>query len=95
MADNSWIGPLIGGVAKAANSYDAASKADADMQEAYRQMLANLAARMGDYDALGTAGYTDVAPQTLGPSALENAFDVSPRPRIQQLVGLASPEVQP
>lgn len=73
MGDYDWIGPVVGAVGKGVNSYLSADKANGQMQEAYRQMLANLAARMGDYDALGKAGYQDVAAQTLGPSALEGA----------------------
>lgn len=72
MADDySWIGPLVGAVGKGVNSFATADKANNQMQEAYAEMLRNLQARFGDYDALGKAGYSDLAPQQLGPSALE------------------------
>lgn len=72
MGDYDWIGPVASGIGKGINSYMSADQADAQMQEAYRQMLANLQARMGDYDALGRAGYQPITAQQTGPSALEN-----------------------
>lgn len=72
MADYSWIGPLIAEGGKFINSNNTNSRANDEMQEAYRQMLANLQERFGDYDKLGKAGYADITAQQLGPSALES-----------------------
>jgi hypothetical protein len=89
MADYSWIPALAGAVGKGVNSFATADKANSEMQQAYAQMLANLQARMGDYDALGTAGYSDVAPQMLGPSALEG-IQGDPASRQAELEALAA-----
>ena len=89
MGDYSWIPQAIGGVAKAANSYGTADKANSEMQEAYRQMLANLQARFGDYDALGKAGYSDIGAQQVGPSALEGITN-DPQARLAQQEALAA-----
>jgi hypothetical protein len=89
MSDYGWIGPLVGAVGKGVNSFATADRANSEIQEAYRQMLANLQARMGDYDGLGKAGYSDLVAQTLGPSALEGIQD-DPAARQAQLEALAT-----
>lgn len=71
MGDYDWVAPVAGAIGKGVNSYMAADKANAETQRAYDEMLANWRARMGDYDALGKAGYQQLAPQQLGPSALD------------------------
>lgn len=71
MGDYDWIGQIAGGVAKGVNSYGASNKANDITQAAFDEMLRNLQARFGDYDALGKAGYQDVTAQQVGPSALE------------------------
>lgn len=87
MGDYSWIGPLISGIAKGANSSATADSAQGISDAAYAQMLANLRDRMGDYDKLGTAGYKDIAAQQLGPSALEGIqSDLSARAAQQQSI---------
>lgn len=89
MSDYSWIGPLIGGIGKGFNSFTAGNQANQQMQDAYAQMLANLNARMGDYDALGSAGYQDIAAQQLGPSALES-IQLDPQGQQAQLEAMAA-----
>lgn len=73
MADDmSWIGPLIASGAKYLNSNKTADDSNGVMQSAFADMLRNMQERFGDYDALGSAGYQDLAAQQLGPSALES-----------------------
>lgn len=87
MGDYSWIGPLISGVAKGANSSATADSAQGISDAAYAQMLANLRDRLGDYDKLGKAGYEDLKPSLLGPSALEGiAADPAARAAQQQSI---------
>jgi hypothetical protein len=90
MADDySWIAPLIGAVGKGVNSFITADKANGQMQAAYDEMLRNLQERFGDYDALGKAGYKDLAAQQLGPSALEGV-QVDPVGRQAQQEAMAA-----
>lgn len=89
MGDYSWIGPLISGVAKGANSSATADSAQGISDAAYAQMLANLRERMGDYDKLGTAGYKDISAQQLGPSALEG-IQSDPAARAAQQQSMAA-----
>ncbi len=72
MADYSWVGPLIGEVAKAGNSYGATNKANDVTQDAYDEMMRALQARFGDYDAIGSAGYQPIQAQEQGRSELGN-----------------------
>lgn len=89
MADDySWIPAVVGAIGKGINSYGTAAGADEEMQEAYRQMLANLKERMGDYDGLGKAGYQDIAPQQVGDTAL-GGIQVDPSGQLAQQQALA------
>lgn len=89
MADYSWIAPLISGVAKGINTNKTVDESQGISQAAYDEMLRNLQARMGDYDALGTAGYKDLTAQQLGPSALEG-IQSDPAARAAQQESLAA-----
>ncbi len=83
MGDYDWVAPVAKGVA----SYAGGAQAQAEQQEAYRQMLENLKQRYADYDALGSAGYKDIEAQQLGPSALEGiAPDLQARQQQQESI---------
>lgn len=70
MGDYDWVAPLVSGIGSAVNSYATSEDASRTSQEAYEEMLRNLAERFGDYDRLGTAGYEQYIPEQLRPSAL-------------------------
>lgn len=70
MADWSWVGPVANAVGQYAGGMSAGNQANSTLQGAYDEMLRNLQARFGDYDALGAAGYQDVTPEQLGDTAL-------------------------
>jgi hypothetical protein len=91
MGDWDWVGPVAGAIGKGVNSYMGADKANAEVQAAYEEMLKNLQARMGDYDALGSAGYSDIAPQQVGPTALDgvNVDPASQQAQQQTMAALA------
>lgn len=89
MADDWWKYAAEG--AKFLNSNNTADKSDAAMQAAYDQMMANLRERFGDYDALGSAGYKDVAAQQLGPSSFDS-IQQDPRARQDQQESIAALE---
>lgn len=89
MGDYSWIPAVVGGVAKAANSYGSGEAANSEIQKAYEKMLANLQARFTDYDNLGKAGYKDIAAQQVGPSALEG-LTADPQTRMDEQQSLAA-----
>lgn len=91
MAEYDWIAPLISGVAKGAVDIGTGLSANNQVQAAYDEMLRNLAARMGDYDALGSAGYSDLQAQQVGPSALEGIqVDAAGRQaQLEAMAGLA------
>ncbi len=87
MGDYSWIGDLIGGIAKAGNSYGAGAAANADVQRAYDEMMQNMKARYADYDNLGNAGYQNITAQQTGPSAIEGIpQDLQARAQQQQAI---------
>ena len=90
MADETddELANLGSNAAKGAIAAGAGSAANQQMQSAYDQMLANLQARFGDYDALGKAGYQDLTPQQLGPSAVEGIQD-DPAARLAQQEAMA------
>lgn len=72
MADDSDIpwGEIIGAAGSMLNSQMTSDKASGISQAAYDEMLRNLRERFADYDALGTAGYEQYVPATIGRSAL-------------------------
>ena len=71
MSDYSWIGPLISGVAKGAVDVGTGISANNQIQGGYDEMLRRLAEREAEINALGGAGYQNIMPQEVGPSALE------------------------
>lgn len=89
MSDYSWIGPLVGAIGKGINSYGANNAMTAEYQGAFDKMLQELQARFGEYNSLGKAGYKDIAPQTLGPSALEG-IQTDPAARQAELEAMAA-----
>lgn len=70
MGDYDWLAPLLTGVAKGATDIGTGLQANAQTQAALDEMLRNWKERMGDYDAIGDAGYKDVSPVLLGDTAL-------------------------
>lgn len=74
MADVDW-GQLVGAGLSALNSYGTSEEASKISQAAYDEMLRNLRERFGDYDKLGDAGYEQLIPALLGPSAVSGIQD--------------------
>lgn len=91
MGDYDWLAPLISGVAKGAVDVGTGLAANNQIQGSYDEMLRALRERMGDYDALGNAGYQNVTPSLLGPSALEGIpEDVASRQAQQEAIAMLS-----
>lgn len=94
MGDYDWvqaIGPIVGAIGKGISSSQTVDEQDRITQEAVKQALANLGARMGDYDALGSAGYQNIVPQEVGDTALAG-IAVDPRGKMAQEESLAALE---